>query len=74
MVHFSISLDHLWALPVKKKMLPESRRYSMLKREQVPSRNFLRYIYRTYITRNGQRIYARDHGLKAWKIPIYADE
>lgn len=28
------------------------------------------YIFRTYITRNGVRIYARDYGLKAWRIYI----
>lgn len=30
------------------------------------------YIFRAYITRqDGSRDYARDHGMKAWKIPIY---
>jgi len=29
------------------------------------------YIYRTWITREGVRDYAKDHGLKAWRIPIY---
>lgn len=27
------------------------------------------YIYRTYITVNGQRLYARQYGYRAWKIP-----
>ena len=28
------------------------------------------YIYRSSITVHGQRIYARDYGLKAFRIPI----
>lgn len=30
------------------------------------------YIFRTWITRkDGTRDYARDHGYKAWRIPVY---
>ncbi len=35
-------------------------------------RRILYYIFRTWVTRkDGTRDYARDHGLKAWKIPVY---
>jgi len=37
------------------------------------SRRVLYYIFRTFITRkDGRRDYARDHGFKAWRIPVYA--
>lgn len=29
------------------------------------------YIYRTKMTVNGTTIYAKDYGLKAFRIPIY---
>ena len=29
-----------------------------------------KYIYRPWITKNGQRIYAKTYGLKAFKIPV----
>jgi hypothetical protein len=29
------------------------------------------YIFRAWITRNGVRVYAKDYGLKAWRIAIY---
>jgi len=29
------------------------------------------YIFRTWITRNGVKVWAKDYGLKAWRIPIY---
>jgi len=29
------------------------------------------YIFRAWITRNGVRVYAKDYGHKAWRIPIY---
>jgi hypothetical protein len=29
------------------------------------------YIFRTWITRNGVRVYAKQYGLKAWRIPVY---
>lgn len=29
------------------------------------------YIFRTWITVGGQRLYAKDYGYKAWRIPIY---
>jgi hypothetical protein len=28
------------------------------------------YIFRPYITVNGERRYAKDYGLKAWRIPV----
>lgn len=28
------------------------------------------YIFRPWITKNGKRIYARQYGIKAFKIPI----
>ncbi|NUO10434.1 MAG: hypothetical protein HUU08_17560 [Candidatus Brocadia sp.] len=37
------------------------------------SRRIIGYIFRTWITRNGVRDYARDHGFKAWRIPVYAE-
>ena len=37
------------------------------------SRRVLYYIFRTFIVRkDGRRDYARDHGFKAWRIPVYA--
>jgi hypothetical protein len=30
------------------------------------------FIFRTWVTRNGVRVYAKDHGLKAWRIPVYS--
>ena len=37
------------------------------------SRKVLYYIFRTFIIRKGGgRDYARDHGFKAWRIPVYA--
>lgn len=29
-----------------------------------------KYIFRPYITKNGVRIYAKQYGLKAFKIPV----
>jgi hypothetical protein len=29
------------------------------------------YIFRTWITKNGVRLYAKEYGLKAWRIPVY---
>ena len=29
------------------------------------------YIFRTVITIDGKKIYARDHGKKAFRIPVY---
>lgn len=29
-----------------------------------------KYIYRPWITKNGQRIYAKTYGIKAFKIPV----
>lgn len=29
-----------------------------------------RWIFRAWITRGGKRVYARDYGLKAWRIWI----
>ena len=33
----------------------------------------LTYIFRTTITIGGKKIYARDHGKKAFRIPVYRD-
>lgn len=30
----------------------------------------IEYIYRPWITKNGQRIYAKTYGLRAFKIPV----
>ena len=35
------------------------------------SRPVAYYIFRTKITVNGVTLYARDYGLKAFRIPIY---
>lgn len=32
----------------------------------------LGYIFRAWRTVNGERLYAKDYGLKAWRIPIYS--
>jgi hypothetical protein len=32
------------------------------------------YIFRTWITRNGVRVYAKQYGLKAWRIPVYRNK
>lgn len=38
-----------------------------IRRPNVP----VRYIYRIWVTRkDGRRDYARDHGLRAWRIPV----
>jgi len=35
-------------------------------------RKILYYIFRVWKTKkDGTRDYARDHGLKAWRIPVY---
>lgn len=39
---------------------------------QTGKQKILGYIFRTWVTRNGVRDYAKDHGLRAWRIPIYA--
>lgn len=31
------------------------------------------YIFRPYITRNGVRYYAKNYGIKAFKIPVYEE-
>lgn len=37
-------------------------------------RRVIGYIFRTWITRkDGTRDFARDHGFKAWRIPVYFD-
>jgi hypothetical protein len=38
---------------------------------QTDERKPTGYIFRTWITREGVRDYAKDHGLKAWRIPIF---
>ena len=38
------------------------------------SRKIIGYIFRAWITRkDGTRDWARDHGYRAWRIPIYED-
>lgn len=45
----------------------------MRSKSQRGSRKILFYIFRTWITRkDGSRDYARNHGFKAWRIPVYA--
>ena len=29
------------------------------------------YIFRAWRMHNGQKLWAKDYGLKAWRIPIY---
>jgi hypothetical protein len=29
------------------------------------------YIFRAWITVNGVKLYAKDYGHKAWRIPVY---
>jgi hypothetical protein len=29
------------------------------------------YIFRAWITRDGVKVWAKDYGYKAWRIPIY---
>jgi len=37
-------------------------------------RKIVGWIFRAWVTRkNGTRDWARDHGYKAWRIPVYAD-
>lgn len=46
----------------------------MDRKDQVERRRPVRYIFRAWRTnRDGTRLYAKDFGLKAWRIPIYAD-
>lgn len=40
----------------------------------VRSRIIVGYIYRPWITRkDGTRDYAKSHGFRAWRIPVYSD-
>ncbi len=46
----------------------------MRKKERVEYRRPRRYIFRAWRTgRDGTRLWAKDYGLKAWRIPIYRD-
>jgi hypothetical protein len=37
-------------------------------------RKIVGWIFRAWVTRkNDTRDWARDHGYKAWRIPVYAD-
>jgi len=37
-------------------------------------RKIVGWIFRAWVTRkDGTRDWARDHGYKAWRIPVYAD-
>lgn len=40
-----------------------------------PSRRVAYYIFRTWRRhpKTGEQLWARDYGLKAWRIPVYAD-
>jgi len=35
------------------------------------NRKAMYYIFRAWITVNGVRLYAKDYGYKAWRIPVY---
>ena len=38
-------------------------------------RRIVGWIFRAWVTRkDGTRDWARDHGYKAWRIPVYADQ
>ena len=38
---------------------------------RIPHNDAVEYIYRTFITlKNGKRIYAKQRGLKAFRIPV----
>jgi hypothetical protein len=57
---------------VKNKMHP-GKDGSLMDDMSHRSRRVLYYICRTFIVRkDGRRDYARDHGFKAWRIPVYA--
>lgn len=57
---------------VKNKMHPGKDR-SLMDDMSHRSCRVLHYIFRTFIVRkDGRRDYARDHGFKAWRIPVYA--
>lgn len=44
-------------------------------KKRVPSNSSVMYIFRPYITlRNGTRLYAKDFGHKAFRIPVYMDQ
>lgn len=44
-----------------------------MRQQSQVRRVIIGYIFRPYITKNGVRIWARDYGRKAWRIPVYAD-
>jgi hypothetical protein len=46
----------------------------MAKKPKQPLRRPIRYIYRAWrYGKGGKRLYARDYGYRAWRIPIYPD-
>jgi hypothetical protein len=59
---------------VKKNLiLPIKRRFLMEQYASGTPRKVLYYIFRTWVTRkDGTRDYARDHGFRAWRIPVYS--
>jgi hypothetical protein len=38
---------------------------------QTDGKKPVAYIFRAWITRNGEKLWAKDYGYKAWRIPIY---
>jgi hypothetical protein len=38
---------------------------------QPKGKRIVGYIFRAWITKDGVRLYAREYGHKAWRIPIY---
>lgn len=38
---------------------------------QKPGKKPYGYIFRAWITVNGVKLYAKDYGYKAWRIPLY---
>ena len=54
----------------QEKLFPER----MLADGKNAKRRIVGWIFRAWVTRkDGTRDWARDHGYKAWRIPIYAD-
>jgi|GEM_PF-1763359 len=63
-----------FALPVKLKTHPSYEDLDMDHNDRIEHRKPVRYIFRAWRTgRDGERLWAKDYGLKAWRIPVYAD-
>jgi hypothetical protein len=46
--------------------------FAMASVSGIAHRRIVGYIFRTWVTRkDGKRDYAKDHGLKAWRIPVF---